>query len=155
MLIKVLCFFHFPDAPKSYSETNITLIIFLLQMSWFKSVSLSDFLFFFTLLAPQNSDVESFQCKLTPLNSTTLEKLRHILDHRCIVGGGEQIFLLALGVSLQRHKKPNDMRVLNLCVSYGAVVMIDDWYQIAASIYSLLDCNETPGKYHQIQLLYV
>ncbi|KAE8286854.1 Cap-specific mRNA (nucleoside-2'-O-)-methyltransferase 1 [Larimichthys crocea] len=47
----------------------------------------------------KNSDVESFQCKLTPLNSTTLEKLRHILDHRCIVGGGEQIFLLALGKS--------------------------------------------------------
>ncbi|XP_035534581.1 cap-specific mRNA (nucleoside-2'-O-)-methyltransferase 1 [Morone saxatilis] len=47
----------------------------------------------------KNSDVESFQCKLTPLNSTTLEKLRHILDHRCIVGGGEQIFLLSLGKS--------------------------------------------------------
>uniref|UniRef100_A0A8D0DD99 Cap-specific mRNA (nucleoside-2'-O-)-methyltransferase 1 n=1 Tax=Sander lucioperca TaxID=283035 RepID=A0A8D0DD99_SANLU len=47
----------------------------------------------------KNSDVEPFQCKLTPLNSTTLEKLRHILDHRCIVGGGEQIFLLALGKS--------------------------------------------------------
>lgn len=47
----------------------------------------------------QNADVESFNCKLTPLNSTTLEKLRHILDHRCIVGGGEQIFLLSLGVS--------------------------------------------------------
>uniref|UniRef100_A0A4W6DBK8 Cap-specific mRNA (nucleoside-2'-O-)-methyltransferase 1 n=1 Tax=Lates calcarifer TaxID=8187 RepID=A0A4W6DBK8_LATCA len=46
-----------------------------------------------------NSDVESFQCKLTPLNSSTLDKLRHILDHRCIVGGGEQIFLLALGKS--------------------------------------------------------
>uniref|UniRef100_A0A4W6DB23 Cap-specific mRNA (nucleoside-2'-O-)-methyltransferase 1 n=1 Tax=Lates calcarifer TaxID=8187 RepID=A0A4W6DB23_LATCA len=47
----------------------------------------------------KNSDVESFQCKLTPLNSSTLDKLRHILDHRCIVGGGEQIFLLALGKS--------------------------------------------------------
>uniref|UniRef100_A0A3Q4BLC1 Cap-specific mRNA (nucleoside-2'-O-)-methyltransferase 1 n=1 Tax=Mola mola TaxID=94237 RepID=A0A3Q4BLC1_MOLML len=47
----------------------------------------------------KNSDVESFQCKLTPLNSSTLEKLRHILDHRCIVGGGEQIFLLSLGKS--------------------------------------------------------
>lgn len=47
----------------------------------------------------KNSDVDSFQCKLTPLNSTTLDKLRHILDHRCIVGGGEQIFLLALGKS--------------------------------------------------------
>lgn len=47
----------------------------------------------------KNSDVETFQSKLTPLNSGTLEKLRHILDHRCIVGGGEQIFLLALGKS--------------------------------------------------------
>uniref|UniRef100_A0A672HPJ1 Cap-specific mRNA (nucleoside-2'-O-)-methyltransferase 1 n=1 Tax=Salarias fasciatus TaxID=181472 RepID=A0A672HPJ1_SALFA len=47
----------------------------------------------------KGSDVEAFQCKLTPLTSTTLEKLRHILDHRCIVGGGEQIFLLALGKS--------------------------------------------------------
>uniref|UniRef100_A0A7N6AYX6 Cap-specific mRNA (nucleoside-2'-O-)-methyltransferase 1 n=1 Tax=Anabas testudineus TaxID=64144 RepID=A0A7N6AYX6_ANATE len=47
----------------------------------------------------KNSDVESFQCKVTPLNSSTLDKLRHILDHRCIVGGGEQIFLLALGKS--------------------------------------------------------
>lgn len=47
----------------------------------------------------KNSDVESFQCKLTALNSSTLDKLRHILDHRCIVGGGEQIFLLALGKS--------------------------------------------------------
>ncbi|XP_034756159.1 cap-specific mRNA (nucleoside-2'-O-)-methyltransferase 1 [Etheostoma cragini] len=47
----------------------------------------------------KNSDVEPFQCKITPLNSTTLEKMRHILDHRCIVGGGEQIFLLAMGKS--------------------------------------------------------
>lgn len=47
----------------------------------------------------KNADVESFQCKLTSLNSSTLEKLRHILDHRCIVGGGEQIYLLALGKS--------------------------------------------------------
>ncbi|XP_075872897.1 cap-specific mRNA (nucleoside-2'-O-)-methyltransferase 1 [Nelusetta ayraudi] len=47
----------------------------------------------------KNADVESFNCKLTPLNSTTLEKLRHIFDHRCIVGGGEQIFLLSLGKS--------------------------------------------------------
>lgn len=56
-------------------------------------------------VAPQNSEVESFQSKLTPLNSTTLEKLRHILDHRCIVGGGEQIFLLSLGVSHQEAQK--------------------------------------------------
>ncbi|XP_061602599.1 cap-specific mRNA (nucleoside-2'-O-)-methyltransferase 1 isoform X1 [Cololabis saira] len=47
----------------------------------------------------KTSDVNSLQCKLTPLNSSTLEKLRHVLDHRCIVGGGEQIFLLALGKS--------------------------------------------------------
>ncbi|KAK5852953.1 hypothetical protein PBY51_006784 [Eleginops maclovinus] len=47
----------------------------------------------------KTSDVESFQTKLTPLVSTSLEKLRHILDHRCIVGGGEQIFLLSLGKS--------------------------------------------------------
>ncbi|XP_029281805.1 cap-specific mRNA (nucleoside-2'-O-)-methyltransferase 1 [Cottoperca gobio] len=47
----------------------------------------------------KNSDVESFQSKLASLNTTTLEKLRHILDHRCIVGGGEQIFLLSLGKS--------------------------------------------------------
>lgn len=54
---------------------------------------------FALVVTRQNADVESFNCKLTPLNSTTLEKLRHILDHRCIVGGGEQIFLLSLGVS--------------------------------------------------------
>ncbi|XP_068580711.1 cap-specific mRNA (nucleoside-2'-O-)-methyltransferase 1 [Cebidichthys violaceus] len=47
----------------------------------------------------RHSDVDSFQYKLTTLNSTTIEKLRHIMDHRCIVGGGEQIFLLALGKS--------------------------------------------------------
>ncbi|KAM6915772.1 cap-specific mRNA (nucleoside-2'-O-)-methyltransferase 1 isoform 1-T1 [Xenentodon cancila] len=44
-------------------------------------------------------DVNLFQCKLTPLKPSTLEKLRHVLDYRCIVGGGEQIFLLALGKS--------------------------------------------------------
>ncbi|XP_068609863.1 cap-specific mRNA (nucleoside-2'-O-)-methyltransferase 1 [Brachionichthys hirsutus] len=47
----------------------------------------------------KNSDVETLQSKLTPLNSSTLEKLRHVLDHRCIVGGGEQVFLLGLGKS--------------------------------------------------------
>ncbi|XP_076027780.1 cap-specific mRNA (nucleoside-2'-O-)-methyltransferase 1 [Genypterus blacodes] len=47
----------------------------------------------------KTSDMESFQSKLTNLTSTTLEKLRPILDHRCIVGGSEQIFLLALGKS--------------------------------------------------------
>lgn len=58
----------------------------------------------FTPIAPQNADVDSFHCKLTPLNSSTLDKLRHILDHRCIVGGGEQIFLLSLGVSRKEIK---------------------------------------------------
>lgn len=48
----------------------------------------------------QNPDVESFKSNLTALNSGTLEKLRHVLDHRCIVGGREQIFLLTLGVSV-------------------------------------------------------
>ncbi|XP_071388376.1 cap-specific mRNA (nucleoside-2'-O-)-methyltransferase 1 [Centroberyx affinis] len=52
---------------------------------------------FFELM--KGSDAESFQCKLTPLNSSTLEKVNHVLDYRCIVGGGEQIFLLALGKS--------------------------------------------------------
>ncbi|XP_029902805.1 cap-specific mRNA (nucleoside-2'-O-)-methyltransferase 1 [Myripristis murdjan] len=47
----------------------------------------------------KSSDVESFQCKLTPLNSNTLDKVHQVLDYRCIVGGGEQIFLLALGKS--------------------------------------------------------
>ncbi|XP_062267285.1 cap-specific mRNA (nucleoside-2'-O-)-methyltransferase 1 isoform X1 [Platichthys flesus] len=47
----------------------------------------------------KNLNVESFQSKLTSLNPTTLDKLRHVLDHKCIVGGGEQIFLLALGKS--------------------------------------------------------
>ncbi|XP_019729268.1 cap-specific mRNA (nucleoside-2'-O-)-methyltransferase 1 isoform X1 [Hippocampus comes] len=47
----------------------------------------------------KNPDVESFKSNLTPLNSGTLEKLRHVLDHRCIVGGREQIFLLTLGKS--------------------------------------------------------
>ncbi|XP_056150595.1 cap-specific mRNA (nucleoside-2'-O-)-methyltransferase 1 [Lampris incognitus] len=47
----------------------------------------------------KGADVESFQCKLTCLNSSTLDKMHHVLDYRCIVAGGEQIFLLALGKS--------------------------------------------------------
>ncbi|KAM3861158.1 cap-specific mRNA (nucleoside-2'-O-)-methyltransferase 1 [Diretmus argenteus] len=47
----------------------------------------------------KSSDMEPFQCKLTSLNSSTLDKMHHVLDYRCIVGGGEQIFLLALGKS--------------------------------------------------------
>uniref|UniRef100_A0A3B4A205 Cap-specific mRNA (nucleoside-2'-O-)-methyltransferase 1 n=1 Tax=Periophthalmus magnuspinnatus TaxID=409849 RepID=A0A3B4A205_9GOBI len=51
------------------------------------------------LWGSQGADLEAFQSKPTSLNAHTLEKLRHVLDHRCIVGGGEQIFLLALGKS--------------------------------------------------------
>ncbi|XP_066527148.1 cap-specific mRNA (nucleoside-2'-O-)-methyltransferase 1 [Hoplias malabaricus] len=44
-------------------------------------------------------DIESFNSRPTALNSSTLDRLQHVLDHRCIVGGGEQIFLLGLGKS--------------------------------------------------------
>ncbi|XP_036447172.1 LOW QUALITY PROTEIN: cap-specific mRNA (nucleoside-2'-O-)-methyltransferase 1 [Colossoma macropomum] len=44
-------------------------------------------------------DIDSFNSRPTPLNSSTLDRLQHVLDHRCIVGGGEQIFLLGLGKS--------------------------------------------------------
>uniref|UniRef100_A0A3Q2NN56 Cap-specific mRNA (nucleoside-2'-O-)-methyltransferase 1 n=1 Tax=Fundulus heteroclitus TaxID=8078 RepID=A0A3Q2NN56_FUNHE len=58
-------------------------------------------------VAPSSSDpktkfyelTKAFQSKITPLDSSTLSKLRQIFDYRCIVGGGEQIFLLALGKS--------------------------------------------------------
>ena len=52
----------------------------------------------------QGSDAESFNSKPTPLSSTTLDKVHHVLDYRCIVGGGEQLFLLALGV--RQHDPP-------------------------------------------------
>ncbi|KAG7323755.1 hypothetical protein KOW79_013457 [Hemibagrus wyckioides] len=45
------------------------------------------------------TDVDSFNSRPTALNLKTLDKLQHVLDHRCIVGGGEQIFLLGLGKS--------------------------------------------------------
>uniref|UniRef100_A0AAR2JC39 Cap-specific mRNA (nucleoside-2'-O-)-methyltransferase 1 n=1 Tax=Pygocentrus nattereri TaxID=42514 RepID=A0AAR2JC39_PYGNA len=44
-------------------------------------------------------DIDSFNSRPTPLSSSTLDRLQHVLDHRCIVGGGEQIFLLGLGKS--------------------------------------------------------
>ncbi|KAG7272032.1 hypothetical protein CRUP_030136, partial [Coryphaenoides rupestris] len=47
----------------------------------------------------KSSDKDSFQSKVTALSSSTLEKVHHVLNFRCIVGGGEQIFLLALGKS--------------------------------------------------------
>ncbi|XP_076874850.1 cap-specific mRNA (nucleoside-2'-O-)-methyltransferase 1 [Brachyhypopomus gauderio] len=47
----------------------------------------------------KGADIHNFNCSPTPLRSSTLEKLQHVLDHRCIVGGGDQIFLLGLGKS--------------------------------------------------------
>ncbi|XP_030642918.1 cap-specific mRNA (nucleoside-2'-O-)-methyltransferase 1 [Chanos chanos] len=47
----------------------------------------------------KGADMDYFNCKPTALTSDTLDKLQHVLDHRCIVGGGEQLFLLGLGKS--------------------------------------------------------
>ncbi|KAJ8274745.1 hypothetical protein COCON_G00093700 [Conger conger] len=47
----------------------------------------------------KGSDIESFNSKPTPLSSSTIDKVHHVLDYRCIVGGGEQLFLLGLGKS--------------------------------------------------------
>ncbi|KAI4873372.1 hypothetical protein NFI96_022165 [Prochilodus magdalenae] len=44
-------------------------------------------------------DIDSFNSRPTPLNAGTLDRLQQVLDYRCIVGGGEQIFLLGLGKS--------------------------------------------------------
>lgn len=44
-------------------------------------------------------EMDSFNSRPTALNSGNLDKLQHVLDYRCIVGGGEQLFLLALGRS--------------------------------------------------------
>uniref|UniRef100_A0A673M9C0 Cap-specific mRNA (nucleoside-2'-O-)-methyltransferase 1 n=1 Tax=Sinocyclocheilus rhinocerous TaxID=307959 RepID=A0A673M9C0_9TELE len=47
----------------------------------------------------KGSDMDSFSSRPTALNSGNLDKLQHVLDYRCIVGGGEQLFLLGLGRS--------------------------------------------------------
>ncbi|XP_062406548.1 cap-specific mRNA (nucleoside-2'-O-)-methyltransferase 1 [Sardina pilchardus] len=47
----------------------------------------------------KGSDIDWLSLKPTPLTATTLDKVQHVLDHRCIVGGGEQLFLLSLGRS--------------------------------------------------------
>ncbi|XP_053160713.1 cap-specific mRNA (nucleoside-2'-O-)-methyltransferase 1 isoform X1 [Hemicordylus capensis] len=52
---------------------------------------------FFELI--QGADPEIFSYKPTPLNSKTLEKIRPVLDYRCMVSGSEQKFLLGLGKS--------------------------------------------------------
>ncbi|OXB65405.1 hypothetical protein ASZ78_005032, partial [Callipepla squamata] len=52
---------------------------------------------FFELI--QGTDIDTFSYKPTPLNSTTLEKIRQVFDYRCMVSGSEQKFLLGLGKS--------------------------------------------------------
>ncbi|XP_056113918.1 cap-specific mRNA (nucleoside-2'-O-)-methyltransferase 1 isoform X2 [Rhinichthys klamathensis goyatoka] len=47
----------------------------------------------------KGSEMDSFNSRPTALNSGNLDKLQHVLDYRCIVGGGEQLFLLGLGRS--------------------------------------------------------
>nr|XP_057913509.1 cap-specific mRNA (nucleoside-2'-O-)-methyltransferase 1 [Doryrhamphus excisus]XP_057913510.1 cap-specific mRNA (nucleoside-2'-O-)-methyltransferase 1 [Doryrhamphus excisus]XP_057913511.1 cap-specific mRNA (nucleoside-2'-O-)-methyltransferase 1 [Doryrhamphus excisus]XP_057913512.1 cap-specific mRNA (nucleoside-2'-O-)-methyltransferase 1 [Doryrhamphus excisus] len=47
----------------------------------------------------KNNAANAFKNTTMPLNSSTLCRLSHIMDHCCIVGGGEQLFLLALGKS--------------------------------------------------------
>ncbi|XP_054618304.1 cap-specific mRNA (nucleoside-2'-O-)-methyltransferase 1 [Dunckerocampus dactyliophorus] len=47
----------------------------------------------------KNHSAYAVKNSITPLNSSTLDKLCHIMGHCCIVGGGEQLFLLALGKS--------------------------------------------------------
>ncbi|KAJ7340947.1 hypothetical protein JRQ81_004234 [Phrynocephalus forsythii] len=52
---------------------------------------------FFELI--QGADIEIFSYKPTPLTLKTLEKIRPVLDYRCMVSGSEQTFLLSLGKS--------------------------------------------------------
>lgn len=48
---------------------------------------------------PQDTDINIFSYKPTMLTAKTLEKIRPVLDYRCMVSGSEQKFLLGLGVS--------------------------------------------------------
>ncbi|XP_030051624.1 cap-specific mRNA (nucleoside-2'-O-)-methyltransferase 1 [Microcaecilia unicolor] len=52
---------------------------------------------FFHLI--QSTDIDVFSHKPMLLNSSTLEKIKHVLDYRCMVSGSEQKFLLAMGKS--------------------------------------------------------
>ncbi|XP_048830226.1 cap-specific mRNA (nucleoside-2'-O-)-methyltransferase 1-like isoform X1 [Brienomyrus brachyistius] len=47
----------------------------------------------------QGTDIESFNYKPTQLTVSTLEKVHHVLDYRCMVGGGNRLFLLGMGRS--------------------------------------------------------
>lgn len=50
---------------------------------------------------PQDTDINIFSYKPTLLTAKTLEKIRPVLEYRCMVSGSEQKFLLGLGVSWQ------------------------------------------------------
>ncbi|XP_043916302.1 cap-specific mRNA (nucleoside-2'-O-)-methyltransferase 1 [Protopterus annectens] len=52
---------------------------------------------FFELI--QNTDIDAFNYKPTLLTVKNLEKIRQVFDYRCMVSGGEQVFLLSLGRS--------------------------------------------------------
>ncbi|XP_038617216.1 cap-specific mRNA (nucleoside-2'-O-)-methyltransferase 1 [Tachyglossus aculeatus] len=52
---------------------------------------------FFELI--QGADMDIFSYKPTPLNPKTLEKIRPVLDYRCMVSGSEAKFLIGLGKS--------------------------------------------------------
>uniref|UniRef100_A0A8D0HE87 Cap-specific mRNA (nucleoside-2'-O-)-methyltransferase 1 n=1 Tax=Sphenodon punctatus TaxID=8508 RepID=A0A8D0HE87_SPHPU len=47
----------------------------------------------------QGTDIDIFSYKPTLLNSKSLEKIRNVLDYRCMVSASEQKFLLGLGKS--------------------------------------------------------
>ncbi|XP_043927779.1 cap-specific mRNA (nucleoside-2'-O-)-methyltransferase 1-like [Protopterus annectens] len=59
---------------------------------------------FFELI--QNMDIDAFNYKPTLLTVKNLEKIRQVFDYRCMVSGGEQVFLLSLG--LHRQQDPSD-----------------------------------------------
>lgn len=63
------------------------------------AVDLCELTIFSHLFLCQGTDIEIFSYKPTPLDSKTLEKIRPVLDYRCMVSGSEQKFLLGLGVS--------------------------------------------------------
>ena len=54
----------------------------------------------------QGTEIDIFSYKPTPLTAKTLEKIRPVLDYRCMVSGSEQKFLIGLGVSLQLVPSP-------------------------------------------------
>lgn len=54
----------------------------------------------------QGTEIDIFSYKPTLLTSKTLEKIRPVLDYRCMVSGSEQKFLIGLGVSLQPASYP-------------------------------------------------